>query len=44
MRTTRLYTDQSLEAGAKVVLQGNAAQHLKPRVTRAVEGGRTIQR
>ena len=37
MRTTRLYTDQSLEAGAKVVLQGNAAQHLG-RVLRARVG------
>ena len=37
MRTTRLYTDQSLEAGAQVVLQGNAAQHLG-RVLRARVG------
>ena len=37
MRTTRLYTDQSLEAGAQVVLHGNAAQHLG-RVLRARVG------
>ena len=37
MRTTRLYTDQSLEAGAQVVLQGNDAQHLG-RVLRARVG------
>ena len=37
MRTTRLYTDQSLEAGAQVVLRGNAAQHLG-RVLRARVG------
>ena len=37
MRTTRLYTDQLLEAGAQVVLHGNAAQHLG-RVLRARVG------
>jgi len=37
VRTTRLYTDQSLETGAQIVLQGNAAQHLG-RVLRARVG------
>lgn len=37
MRTTRVYTDQSLEAGAQVVLQDSAAQHLG-RVLRARVG------
>ena len=37
MRTTRLYTEQSLEVGALVALQGNSAQHLS-RVLRARVG------